>query len=357
MGVFGWLAGYSLTANGTANAALHDQRLGLDWVYKYIHMFGGDPERVTVMGESAGGGSIMHQVTAYAGKRGPAPFQQAIMQSPGWFPVPSEDVQEETLQQFLGILNVNTIDEARALPSDKLIAANSYQVAMTPIYGTFTYGPVVDGTFVPEMPGKLLLQGDYDHNIKVMVGHNANEGLLFTSPASLNDSAYHTIIEDDFPDMPSNVAKYLTDVLYPPQYNGSYGYKNSVERLALSVSDVVFQCNNDYFNQAFNGESYSYLFSIPPAFHGQDTSYTFYHGGPPSMSVLNTTVAKAMQDYITSFTQTGIPKSELGPTFEKYGNDSRMLEFGLSKISVMKDPTDNVRCQFWQQVPYYPSRN
>jgi carboxylesterase type B len=351
LGAFGWLAGHSVTANGTANAGLHDQRFGLDWVYKNIHLFGGDPERVTVMGVSAGGGSIMHQVTAYGGTRGPAPFQQAILQSPGWYPVPSEEQQEATLQEFLGVLNVNSVDEARQLPSDKLMAANSYQVARTDLYSTFTYGPVVDGTFVPKMPGKLLREGDYDHNLNIMVGHNSNEGILFTPPSSRNESNFGPDIRGYFPDITPNVVEYIVDVLYPPVYNGSQKYTTSVERMAQSIADVVFQCNTNYFNEAFDGDTYSYMFSIPPGFHGQDVSYTFYKGG--NSSVVDPKVARAMQDYFTSFAQTGKPKSSVGPEFKRYGDESRLLNLGLLNITTIEDPTDNRRCLFWQQVPYY----
>jgi acetylcholinesterase len=63
LGAFGWLAGPSLQKDGTANAGLYDQRMALEWVQKNVHLFGGDKTRVTVIGESAGGGSIIHQVT------------------------------------------------------------------------------------------------------------------------------------------------------------------------------------------------------------------------------------------------------------------------------------------------------
>lgn len=63
LGAFGWQAGPTFQSNGTANAGLHDQRFALEWIQENIHLFGGDPEQVTVIGESAGGGSIMHQIT------------------------------------------------------------------------------------------------------------------------------------------------------------------------------------------------------------------------------------------------------------------------------------------------------
>ena len=174
LGAFGWLSGPTFQANGTANAGLYDQRFALEWVKKHISKFGGDPNRVSIFGESAGGGSVMHQITAYGGRGGPVPFQQALTQSPGFMPVVSNVQQEQIFDDYLSLLNVSTIEEARKLPFSALFKANAIQVGGSPI-GEFTYGPTVDGDFVPTLPGLLLLHGEYHKDLKIMVGHNADE--------------------------------------------------------------------------------------------------------------------------------------------------------------------------------------
>jgi acetylcholinesterase len=64
LGALGFLNGPNVQKDGLANAGLHDQRFALEWIRENIHLFGGDPGKVTVWGGSAGAGSIIQQITA-----------------------------------------------------------------------------------------------------------------------------------------------------------------------------------------------------------------------------------------------------------------------------------------------------
>ena len=70
LGAFGFLAGDEVHQKGVVNAGLLDQRFALQWVQDQIHLFGGDKNRVTIAGISAGGGSVMLHSMAYGGTEG-----------------------------------------------------------------------------------------------------------------------------------------------------------------------------------------------------------------------------------------------------------------------------------------------
>lgn len=138
LGAFGMLNGPKFAAaGGTPNAAFHDQRAVFEWAQKHVSLFGGDPRQVTVMGESAGGSSILHQITAYGGQK--APFNQAILQSPAFIPKPLKAQSDSAFASFLSNANVTTLAQLRALDTLTLQTAN--KLTQNPaFYGTFAFG-------------------------------------------------------------------------------------------------------------------------------------------------------------------------------------------------------------------------
>lgn len=78
LGAFGFLASEDVKSHGQLNSGLLDQRFALQWVQKHISKFGGDPDRVTVGGESSGAGSVMLHTLAYGGEDDDLLFNNVI---------------------------------------------------------------------------------------------------------------------------------------------------------------------------------------------------------------------------------------------------------------------------------------
>ncbi|KAJ9605448.1 hypothetical protein H2200_010105 [Cladophialophora chaetospira] len=350
LGALGWLAGPTFQGSGgTANAGLYDQRLAIEWVAKYISLFGGDPKKITLLGESAGGGSIVHQITAFGGDRGVS-FQRAITQSAGYDPVGTAFAAENFTTNYFSLLNVSTLAEARQKSTAEVILANTIQVENSFPYGSFTYGPMVDGLIIPELPGRLLSEGRFAKNISVMDGHNSFESASFTPPYLVTEADFRYWLREVYSGITDDALNYLLNTLYPAKYDGSQSYTTPLGRAFLMVQEMVFVCNTYYLNKAFNGTSYAYDFVVPPGFHAIDVPYTFYNGGGTNLTAgLIAPVALELQGYLVNFAMHGNPNGPSLPYFPPYGTNASMQVIDWNSTTQAPHDANNPRCAWWQK--------
>jgi para-nitrobenzyl esterase len=187
LGVFGFLAHPELTGesgyNASGNYALLDLVAALRWVRNNIAAFGGDPNRVTLAGQSAGA-SITHSLTASPLARGL--FQRAIAESGssvGGGPMGGRKLadQEQNGVKFAAAKGVKSLAELRAM---------SWQDLTAPVAGggqSFRFSVVVDGYVLPASVGEIFAQGK-QNDVPTLTGCNADEGGAEPQPAITADA-------------------------------------------------------------------------------------------------------------------------------------------------------------------------
>ncbi|KAJ5037689.1 Alpha/Beta hydrolase protein [Bipolaris maydis] len=349
LGLFGFLA--SSDSRISPNLGLQDQVFAMEYIQNYIHLFGGNKSAVTVMGESAGAGSILYHLTSLE-VSSLSLFQKAILQSPYTYFIPK--VQEEgTLHQVLRASNVSSLLELQSLPTETLQTVNSIVVGNSRPYGTFGFGPVLDNDRYTEYPPFLLRRGQFDYSIQVMGGHNSNEGLLFASPFIKNDSQFHSNIALLFPQAPGSALSVIEQTLYPANFDGSFGYVNQLSRIARVVADATITCNNYLISKLFEPlkDSFAYQFSVPPAWHANDLEYTFMDPSNPGAG-LNVTLAIIMQRYFASFATSGSPNPVSGGFIPNFASNEGLIvqNFNSTFVGPVLDTAVNgSKCDWWQE--------
>jgi len=256
---------------------LLDQRAAFEWVQKYISLFNGDPDRVTVVGASAGAASVVHHLTSYGGgklggsnvrKHNPPAFQRAILQSTGFFPHTVAE-RKNIYSTLLKLTHSLDLDQLRLAPIWVLEWANSFMI-QTATYGHFTFGPAVDNGFVPAPPGLLLDQGYFWPDIKILIGDESNEGLIFTPPLVRSDAQLRKLMIDQFSDLQQEE---LDEVIRMYPIGKGFTKKQKVQRAADALGEPILMCNTLFVLQSYPG-SYQYNFGISSGYHGQDGYYT-----------------------------------------------------------------------------------
>jgi para-nitrobenzyl esterase len=336
LGPLGWMALPELSAESphgvSGNYGLLDQIEALKWVRKNIAAFGGDPDNVTIDGESAGG-VCMALLMVSPLSRGL--FQKVISESLGIQSAP------ELKQPNHGLPSAESNGTAfeNALGAADLKAMRAMDAKTVTEHAGYRGGPNVDGWAVPAQIVDVF-DRKQDALVPVMMGFNRNEiypVLMGFLPRSLPDSsaAYEDGIKKRYGDLAPEFLR-----LYPS--NDIRGSMLAARRDAVFGWSAIRIVRDE---AAAGMPSYLYFFdhAYPAAdargfraFHGSEMPYTFGHVGKDSVLPPNwplpegpkeTALSDAMISYWTSFARTGVPKAPGQPDWPAYAPNKGYMDF------------------------------
>ncbi|KAF7980019.1 hypothetical protein HWV62_40134 [Athelia sp. TMB] len=335
--IFGFASTDALRNARSLNVGLRDQRLGIQWVKDNIAAFGGDPENITIFGESDGGTGVGLQLTAYGGARG-VPFKRAIMQSGNSAADQGTTGNLSAVSTALVAQGANCTGHAehtlaclRALSMETLLSV-TFDVAYAelPPYGFNAFFGVVDDDFIPAAPSTLVQTGRFARDVSVIVGWNLDDSSLFTAPNITTDADVAASLTQ-FPALKNStimrllemypVTEFAGDVLPNDTVTAQFYRASRIQRdltltcPAIDLAAHVAQYGAPARLYELNQSALAGLFALAgEAFlgvsHLSDIAYVFneaaeYPGAAPADSAL----ALAMSGSWAAFAATGDPAS------------------------------------------------
>ncbi len=327
LGLFGFLAHPELTreAGGAppTNFGLQDILAALRWVHENIAAFGGDPEAVTIAGQSAGSMAV-HDLLVMPAARGL--FRGAIGESglPGAVPSPKLADAEKRGEEFARSKGANSIAELRAMSPDALVGKG-----VPPMFGS-----CIDGVLLPDAPEVLLAEGKFAL-VPVMIGQTAAEASSMGNAwGTSGKEAFEKLLTQRFGAMAPTFA-----ALYPATTDSERAAASKAFLRDRGLASIYLWARTHEHNSTT--PVYAYLFEhIEPgpesarwgAFHTSEVPYVFatLDAAPErGFTDLDRSISKTASQYWINFIRTGNPNSKGLPAWPQLlVSDPKMMVIG-----------------------------